>query len=81
MAPPTVDLEFEDDDDESPEWAVPEHKPDDGAPENELPPPPSTAAADSPEVEHTMASLARALRQNSVLRESLSPMTPPGKKL
>ena len=28
-----------------------------------------------------MASLARALRQNSVLRESLSPMTPPGKKL
>ena len=82
LAPPTVELEFEDDD-ESPEWAVPEQKKDDEAPENEIPPPPAstTAAADSPEVEHTMASLARALRQNSVLRESLSPMTPPGKKL
>ena len=85
LAPPTVELEFSDDEDESPEWAVPEHKPDDGAPENEIPPPPApsttTTAADSPEVEHTMASLARALRQNSVLRESLSPMTPPAKKL
>ena len=82
LAPPTVELEFEDDDDESPEWAVPEHKPDTGAPEDEVPPPPapSTTVSDSPEVEHTMASLARALRQNSVLRESLSPMTPPGKK-
>ena len=83
LAPPTVELEFSgDEEDESPEWAVPEHKPDTGAPEDELPPPPSTTtAADSPEVEHTMASLARALRQNSVLRESLSPMTPPAKKL
>ena len=79
-----MDLEFEDDDDESPEWAVPEHKVETGAPEDEIPPPPAsttTTAADSPEVEHTMASLARALRQNSVLRESLTPMTPPGKKL
>ena len=86
LAPPTVELEFSgDDEDESPEWAVPEHKPDTGAPEDEVPPPPApsttTTAADSPEVEHTMASLARALRQNSVLRESLSPMTPPAKKL
>jgi hypothetical protein len=66
LAPPTVELEFSgDDEDESPEWAVPEHKPDTGAPEDEVPPPPApsttTTAADSPEVEHTMASLARAL--------------------
>ena len=84
LAPPTVELEFSgDEEDESPEWAVPEHKPDTGAPEDEVPPPPapSTTVSDSPEVEHTMASLARALRQNSVLRESLSPMTPPAKKL